>query len=214
MGQSACFVKGDRVYLAHVFKRRTRFNEHAVLCRLPDGGDHRGRRCKHECARAEDDQHGNRTDKGLLMSETAGGEEVCADRHKQCHGHQPSRPDVCKLFGRGFVFLCLVYKVYHLLKRRVGKCFSDPHIDRAETIYRSREDIVAHHLVNRKRLAGHDGLVNRGFAQHYLSVCRKALAGEDADNIADHQVFCRHLLLFCRSVGQGNYASAGGRYQI
>jgi hypothetical protein len=61
-GQRTRLVERDDIDAADLFHRGPVLDQDAALGRVADGGHQRGGRREHQCARADDDQHGDRPD--------------------------------------------------------------------------------------------------------------------------------------------------------
>ncbi|VUD73788.1 hypothetical protein MET9862_04408 [Methylobacterium symbioticum] len=196
LGQRAGLVEGDHADLAQALEGAAVAEQHAAA-RGPPGADHdRGRRGEAHGAGTGDDQNRDGVDQGVaerrLRAEGEPGEEGReAERHHS--GHEPAGHPVEQGLDRQLGSLRRLDHAGDLREHRVGADRADAEVEAALPVDGAADGGAAGLLAHRHRFARHHALVHVAGARDHGSVRGDALAGPDADHVADAQRCERHF---------------------
>ena len=189
VGQSAGFIKSNRVYLAHLFQSFAGLDDNTMLGCLPDSCHDCSRGSQNKSAGTEHNQNGYGTND--ILCDDAGDYG-----NQQRNRNKPACSNVCYSRHRRFFVLCFLHHADQLLERTVLAHLSCMNINGTKAVDCAAEHILASGFIYRKGFAGHNRLVNRGFAAEDDTINRDCLTGENTQNITlDNLLSRNHFFL-------------------
>ena len=109
--------------------------------------------------------------------------------------HEPAADAVGEPLRRRAAALRLRDEIDHARQRRVAPDLLGPHDEAARAVDRAADQLRPGRLLDRHRLAGHHGFVDRARAVDHLAVDRDFFAGAHAQTVADRDLLERDLVV-------------------
>ena len=198
LGQRARLVDNERVDFLEAFQRFGVFDQHARLGAATDAHHDRHRRRETQCARAGDDQHGDRRDQTVtearLRAPNAPGEE-CDHSDGDHRRHEPAGDLIGEALDRRAAALGLCDHGDDLREHRLGADLLGFHDERSGLVDRPTDQLVTRRLGDGDGFARDHRLVDIATSLDQRAVDRDALARAHAQTIAFGHVFKRDLFV-------------------
>ena len=186
--ERAGFIQNDRVDAAELFEVKSAFCNNAAPGCAADSREDGERRARRNTTRAGDDDH--RDGRGDIARD-----DEREHRRGERKIHQPRREPVGDALHGRARFFGLLDDLNDFAKGGVAPDFLDAHFEHAVFVDRSGEHFALLDFLDRQRLAGDRGLIDKTVAFAHHAIGGNALAGPNDDGLAGGN-FVRTQLTF------------------